>query len=45
LERALEISEPVLGPDHPTVAAIRGNLDVVLQALKDAPPEGSTTSV
>jgi hypothetical protein len=27
-ERALAIGEAALGPDHPTVAAIRGNLDV-----------------
>jgi hypothetical protein len=39
-ERALAIGEAALGPDHPTWPAIRGNPEVVLQALKDAPPEG-----
>jgi hypothetical protein len=39
-ERALAIGEAALGPDHPTVPAIRGNLEVVLQALTDAPSEG-----
>jgi hypothetical protein len=42
-ERALASGEAAPGPDHPTVAALRGNLEVVLQALKDAPPRGSTT--
>ena len=42
-ERALAIGEAALGLDHPTVAAVRGSLEVVLQALKDAPPRGSTT--
>jgi hypothetical protein len=36
-ERALVISEAALGPDHPNVTAIRGNLDGVLHALQQAP--------
>jgi tetratricopeptide (TPR) repeat protein len=34
-ERALEIGEAALGPDHPTVATRRGNLGSVLQDLGD----------
>jgi hypothetical protein len=33
-ERALEIAEAALGPDHQTVATIRGNLGSVLAAVK-----------
>jgi Tetratricopeptide repeat len=32
-QRALAISEAVLGPEHPDVAGIRNNLSFVLQAL------------
>jgi hypothetical protein len=39
-ERALEIGEAALGPDHPTVAALRDNLSGVLQAPQDATAEG-----
>jgi hypothetical protein len=39
LERALEIGEAALGPDHPTVAVYRSDLDSVLQALQEASPE------
>jgi hypothetical protein len=38
LERALAIWEAVLGPDHPTVATIRGNLGSVLSALQEEAP-------
>jgi hypothetical protein len=34
-ERALAIGEAALGPDRRPWPAIRGNLDVVLQALKE----------
>ena len=34
-ERALQISEAALGPDHPTVGARRSNLGRVLQDLGD----------
>jgi hypothetical protein len=37
-ERALAIGEAALGADHPTVAAVRGNLEVVLPG-----PEGRTS--
>jgi hypothetical protein len=37
-EWALTIGEAALGPDHPTVATIRGNLSGVLQALKEKAP-------
>jgi hypothetical protein len=40
LERALEISEAALGPDHPTVATIRSHLSGVLKALGEEPPKG-----
>jgi hypothetical protein len=45
LERALAIGEAALGPDHPNVATIRDNLDGVLQALQEAPPKGSSSSL
>jgi hypothetical protein len=32
-ERALEIGQATLGPEHPHIARIRGNLDFVLQQL------------
>ena len=35
LERAVQISEAALGPDHPTIGARRNNLGVVLQDLGD----------
>ncbi|MGH9283211.1 MAG: tetratricopeptide repeat protein, partial [Acidimicrobiales bacterium] len=45
LERALEISEAALGPDHPRVATLRGSLDGVLEALSEAPPEGPSSDL
>ena len=36
-ERALQISEAALGPDHPDVGARRDNLGSVLQDLGDLP--------
>jgi hypothetical protein len=33
LERALEITEATLGPNHPTMAALCDNLDHILQQL------------
>jgi eukaryotic-like serine/threonine-protein kinase len=45
LERALEISEAALGPDHPTLATFRSNVTSVLQALQDATPEGPASAV
>jgi hypothetical protein len=45
LERALEISEAALGPDHPGVATVRSNLNSVLQALQEATPDGPTPAV
>jgi hypothetical protein len=42
LERALAIGEATLGPDHPDVAKMRGNLDGVMQALHESSPEGPT---
>ena len=38
-ERALAVGEAALGPDHPTVATIRGNLGGVLGAIQEAPGE------
>jgi hypothetical protein len=32
-ERALEITEATVGPDHPTMATFRDNLDHALQQL------------
>jgi hypothetical protein len=32
-ERALAIGHATLGPDHPNMATVRGNLDDVLQQL------------
>ena len=37
-ERALEIGEATLGPDHPTVATIRSNLGGVLGTLQEEAP-------
>jgi tetratricopeptide (TPR) repeat protein len=37
IERALQITEAALGPDHPDVAVWRNNLGRVLQALGDLP--------
>jgi hypothetical protein len=34
-ERALEIGQATLDPDHPTIAVLRRNLDHVLQRLGD----------
>jgi Tetratricopeptide repeat len=33
IERALEIGQATLGPNHPSVAKFRGNLDDVLRQL------------
>jgi hypothetical protein len=38
-ERALAIGEAALGPDHPTVATIRGNLGSVLGPYRRRRPE------
>ena len=38
-ERALQISEAALGPDHPDVGTLRNNLGRVLGALENASPE------
>ena len=35
LERALQISEAALGPDHPDIGTRRSNLGLVLQDLGD----------
>ena len=43
-ERALGIGEAALGPDHPTVATYRSDLDSVLQALQEATPEGPASA-
>jgi hypothetical protein len=39
-ERALEIGEAALGPDHLHVATIRDNRDAVLGALQEEAPGG-----
>ena len=44
VEWALETSQVVLGPDHPTVATIRGNLNSVVQALQEASTEGPASA-
>jgi hypothetical protein len=44
-ERALEIGEAALGPDHPTVATYRRNLDSVLRALHEASLEGPSRAL
>jgi len=41
IERTLANGEAALGPDHPTVATIRGNLSGVLQALQTLQEEAS----
>jgi hypothetical protein len=44
-EQALTISEAAVGPDHPTVATIRSNLNSVLQALQQLPPEEASSTL
>jgi hypothetical protein len=39
LERALQIGEAALGPDHPDVGIYRNNLADVLGVLENASPE------
>jgi hypothetical protein len=45
MERALTIGEAALGPDHPTVVTIRGDLDSLLQALREPPPKGPSAGL
>jgi hypothetical protein len=42
-ERALTISEAALGPDHPTVRTMRGNLDSVTTHQRGAEPRKLST--
>jgi hypothetical protein len=43
-ERAVVISEEALGSDHPTVAAIRSNLNSMLLALQEATRKGPASA-
>jgi hypothetical protein len=44
-ERALAIRKAALGPDPPDAVTHHRNLDSVLRALQEAPPEGPASSL